>query len=63
VQPTGTLDAVASEAKHVLQSARGEEGARKRRNAEVLRDNLKKAWEEEGLVNLRRLLRDASKKE
>lgn len=65
VQPTGTLDAVASEARHVLQSARGEEGEKKRRNAEVIRNNLKQAWEEdgEGLTDLRRLLRDALKKE
>ncbi|KAF8227378.1 UDP-Glycosyltransferase/glycogen phosphorylase, partial [Tricholoma matsutake] len=65
VQATGTPDAVASEARHVLQSARGEEGKKKRRNAEVLRDNLRKAWEEdgEGMINLRRFLRDSSKKE
>ena len=63
VQPTGTLDAIVSEARAVLQSARGDEGKRKRRNAEVMRDKLKKAWEEdgEGLVSFRRFLRDTSK--
>ena len=63
VQPTGTMEAVSAEARQVLQSARGEEGEKKRKNAELIRDNLKKAWEEggEGLESMRRFLRDASK--
>jgi len=58
------MGAVASEARRVLQSARGKEGERKRRNAEMIRDKLKKGWEEDGeeLVNFRRLLRDTSEK-
>ena len=59
----GTAEAVVAEAREVLHMARGEVGARKRRNAENIRDKLKMTWEEggEGLENLRRLLRLVSK--
>jgi len=57
------LEAVAAEAKDVLERARGEEGARKRRNAEVMRAKLRETWEERGagLGDFRRLLRDVTK--
>jgi hypothetical protein len=60
VKPTGTVEAVASEARTILQKARGAEGMRKRRNAESLRDKWKKEWEEGGdaLKNLRVFLAD-----
>lgn len=63
VQPTGTVEAVAAEARQVLQRAKGEEGQRKRKNAELIRDNLKAAWEEggEGLESMRQFLQDTSK--
>ena len=57
------MEAVAAEAKDVLERARGEEGARKRRNAEIMRDKLREAWEERGagLEDFRRLLQDMAK--
>jgi hypothetical protein len=63
VQAKGTPEAVIAEAKWVVQMARGAEGARKRRNAEVMRNKFRMAWEEGGdsLADLRRLLRFASR--
>lgn len=62
-QPAGTLEVVAVEARDVLQRARGEEGARKRRNAELLGDKLRGAWKKggEGLGDFERLMRDTTK--
>jgi hypothetical protein len=62
VQAKGTPEAVVAEVKDMLRRARGEEGARKRRNAEVMRDKLRMAWEEggEALESVRRLGRLAS---
>ncbi|KAF8518320.1 UDP-Glycosyltransferase/glycogen phosphorylase [Gautieria morchelliformis] len=62
VHPTGTNEAVAAEARSILQKARGPEGERKRRNAESMRYKWKKEWEEggEALSNLRRFLADSS---
>jgi hypothetical protein len=62
-QAKGTPEALVAEVKDVLQRARGEEGARKRRNAEVIKNKLRMTWEEggEGLEDLRRLLHLASK--
>jgi hypothetical protein len=63
MQAKGTLEAVVTEAKKVLQMARGAEGARRRRNAEAMRDKLRMAREENGeaLEEMRRVLRLASK--
>jgi hypothetical protein len=63
VQAKGTPEAVVAEAKRVVQLARGAEGARKRRNAEVMRDKFRMAWEEggDGLADLMRLLRFGSR--
>jgi hypothetical protein len=43
-QAKGTPEGVVTEAKKVLQMARGAEGSRKRRNAEAMRDKLRMAW-------------------
>ncbi|KAF8583155.1 glycosyltransferase family 1 protein [Ramaria rubella] len=58
VTPKGTIEAVAAEARDVLRRAQGPEGARKRRNAKKLRDDLRKEWDEGGnaLTNLRQFL-------
>lgn len=60
VQPTGTIEAIAAEARSTLQKARGADGERKRRNAESVRDKWKDEWEEGGdaLNNLRQFLAD-----
>ncbi|KAF8577033.1 glycosyltransferase family 1 protein [Ramaria rubella] len=60
VTPKGTIEAVAAEARDVFQRARGPEGLRKRKNAEKLRDDMRKEWEEGGnaLKNLRKFLGD-----
>ena len=60
-QAKGTPEAVIAEARNVLLMTQGEEGARKRKNAEAISDKLRMAWEEggEGLDNLRQLLRFA----
>jgi hypothetical protein len=62
-QAKGLPEAVVAEAREVLRMARGEEGTRKRRNAEKIRDEMRMTWEEggEGLKDMRRLLRLASK--
>ena len=58
--PTGTVEAVAAEARSILQKARGSDGERKRRNAESLRDKWRGEWEEGGdaLKDLRQFLTD-----
>ena len=58
VNPTGTVEAVAAEARNILQKALGIDGGRKRRNAESLRDKWRETWEEGGdaLRNLREFL-------
>lgn len=50
------------EVEEVLQKARGEEGARKRRNAEAVRESFKTAWEigGTGLEDFKRLLYDVT---
>jgi hypothetical protein len=57
-QAKGTPEAVIAEAKEVLLMAKGEEGMRKRKNAEAIKDKLRMVWEEggEGLENLRQIL-------
>lgn len=59
----GTCESVAAEARDMLQRMRGSEGDRKRRNAEVVRDKLSRAWTNtgDGLEDFKRLLRDATK--
>jgi hypothetical protein len=54
---------VAVEARDVLRRMKGSEGDRKRRNAEVVRDKLSRAWKigGDGLEDFKRLLRDATK--
>jgi hypothetical protein len=61
-QAKGTPEAVIAEAKKVLKMVRGAEGARKRRNAEAMRDKLRMAWEEggEALEDMRRVLHRVS---
>jgi hypothetical protein len=61
--PVGTCGSVAAEARDVLQRMKGSEGDRKRRNAEVVRDKLSRAWGNtgDGLEDFKRLLRDATK--
>ncbi|KAF8592151.1 glycosyltransferase family 1 protein [Ramaria rubella] len=60
VTPKGTIEAVAAEARDILRRAQGPEGARKRRNAEKLRDGFRKDWDEGGnaLMDLRKFLDD-----
>ena len=62
-QAKGTPEAVVAEVKKVLQMAKGADGARKRRNAEKLKEKLRVSWEEggEALEDMRLLLRLASK--
>ncbi|KAF9257211.1 UDP-Glycosyltransferase/glycogen phosphorylase [Marasmius fiardii PR-910] len=50
IQPMGTTDAVITEIEDVLKRMRGEEGERKRRNAEKLKDRFKEGWEEGGMA-------------
>ena len=59
-RPTGTIEAVISEVRSVLQRARGPEGDRKRRNAESMGEKWKKEWEEGGdaRMNLKKFLTD-----
>jgi hypothetical protein len=59
----GTCESVAAEARDMLRRMRGSEGDRKRRNAEVVRDKLSRAWTNtgDGLEDFKRLLRDATK--
>jgi hypothetical protein len=59
-RPTGTLEAVAAEARDVLQRARGPEGDRKRKNAERIRGLWQAEWEEGGnaMKVLRQFLSD-----
>lgn len=47
----------------MLRRMKGSEGDRKRRNAEVVRDKLSRAWKigGDGLEDFKRLLRDATK--
>ena len=61
--PVGTCESVAAEARDVLRRMKASEGDRKRRNAEVVRDKLGKAWKNEGdgLEDFKRFLRDATK--
>ena len=61
--PIGTRESVAAEARDVLRRIKETEGGRKRRNAEVIRDKLGRAWKNDGdgLEDFRRLLRDATK--
>ena len=62
VTPTGTEEAVAAEARTVFRNARGPEGEKKRQNAELIKDKLRKEWEEGGdaLSDWRRLLTDCT---
>jgi hypothetical protein len=53
VQAKGTPESVVAEAKDVLRRARREEGVRKRRNAEMLRDKLRRFENMRGLLRLR----------
>jgi len=48
VQPIGTLEAVEAEAREVLQAAKGSDGEKKRRNARIIKDKMRLAWEEGG---------------
>ena len=51
------------EVEEVLQKIEGEEGARKRRNAEEVGDRFRRAWEVggTGLEDFKRLLQDATR--
>ena len=62
VTPMGTDEAVAAEARTIIRNARGSEGEKKRRNAESIKDEWGKEWEEGGgaLTDLRRLVTDCS---
>ena len=61
--PIGTRESILAEARDVLRRMKEDEGDRKRRNAEVIRDKLGRAWKNggDGLEDFRRLLRDATK--
>lgn len=56
--PTGTLEAVRSEAREVLEAAFGEEGAKKRANMKKLKEIMSVAWEMNGpaYVDMQKLL-------
>ena len=56
----GTVDAVVMEVEEVLQRMGGEEGARKRWNAEEVGNRFRRAWEVggTGLEDFKRLLQD-----
>ncbi|KIJ36596.1 glycosyltransferase family 1 protein, partial [Sphaerobolus stellatus SS14] len=58
VQPTGTIQALEREAREILEKARGPDGKIKRCNAQVIKEKMKAAWEENGeaLTEIRRLL-------
>ena len=60
VQPAGTVEAIIAEIEDVFERMRGEEGERKRRNAERLRDSFREGWEEGGVAlrDFMRLLGD-----
>ena len=62
VTPTGTDEAIAAEARTIIRNARGSEGEKKRQNAELIKDEWRKEWEEGGdaLRDLRKLLTDCS---
>ena len=64
VTPAGTEEAVAAEARTIIRNARGSEGAKKRQNAELIKDRWRKEWEEGGdaLMDLRRLLTDCTER-
>ena len=49
VTPTGTDSAVATEVRTIIRNARGSEGKKKRRNAELIKDKWRKEWEEGGM--------------
>ena len=46
--PVGTLDAVRAEAHEVLDKAFGEDGQRKRANAQKLKERINAAWDVDG---------------
>ena len=58
IKPTGTADGVAAELENVLNRMRGEEGERKRKAAEMVRERFRQGWEEGGAASkdFRRLL-------
>lgn len=60
VQPTGTPEAIAKEIRTVLTEAFGDDGEEKRRNIEVLWDNMSDLWMEGGasLNDMRRFIAD-----
>ncbi|KAF8586996.1 glycosyltransferase family 1 protein [Ramaria rubella] len=62
VTPAGTVEAVKREANDVVRRLQGPEGARKRKNAEAMKDRLAGEWEEGGnaLTDLRKFLTDTS---
>ena len=61
--PVGTIEAVREEAHTVLDKAFGEDGARKRANAQSLAREIAKAWNEDGPArrDLRRFLATLTK--
>ena len=61
--PIGSREAVAAEARDLLRRMKEDEGDRKRRNAVIIKDKLRSAWQSggDGLEDFRRLLRDATK--
>ena len=48
--PTATLDAVKDEMKRVLQLALGKDGEEKRKNIEMMKDDVNQLWKEDGLA-------------
>ncbi|KAF8590867.1 glycosyltransferase family 1 protein [Ramaria rubella] len=48
IQPQGTLEAVQAEARDILHRIKGEEGVRKRKNAQALQDRFRGLWEAAG---------------
>lgn len=60
--PEGTIDAVRREAKTTLELARGSDGAVKRENAQVIKQQLAEAWAEHGpaFQAFKRLLSDVT---
>ena len=60
VRPTGTLEAVAAEARDILKRTRGPEGDRKRRNVEAISNMWKAEWKEGGgaLKQLKQFVND-----
>ncbi|KIJ28432.1 glycosyltransferase family 1 protein [Sphaerobolus stellatus SS14] len=47
-QPSGTVEALTREARQILKKAQGPDGAQKRKNAQAISSNLKRAWEVDG---------------